>query len=265
MADNNFSAYRTLRPGVARVEAQLQDFSFPVHSHEHVCIGLMWDGEISSRDGLHRRIVCKGDVLLVNPGEVHDGRPSGWCGRQYSMLEINTGTFQRICLDALGRERVEFQQPILRNPKVRGALAVWLASLSGTDAPVELEAVTMLFGLLSEKVDRPCTRRAASELAAKVSHRMREIGKEDDGVCSLAVEVGASRYQIIRAFKQAFGLTPEDFRRQLRVERARSLLAGCHGLADISAAAGFADQSHMTREFRRLVGLTPSAYRRALQ
>ncbi len=78
-------------------------------------------------------------------------------------------------------------------------------------------------------------------------------------------QLGVSRYQLFRAFKRAYGLTPEDFRRQLRVERARALLARSETLAAIAADAGFADQSHMTREFYRLLGLTPGAYRRAVR
>jgi AraC-like DNA-binding protein len=265
MAGNTFSAFRTLRPGVAWVDAQLQDFAFPAHSHEHVCVGLMLDGEKSSRYGLRRHTVRRGDVLLVNPGEVHDGRPSGWCGRRYSMLEIDPATFRRICFDAIGRDWVEFQQPVLRDLEVRRALSAWLTSLKGTDAFAEREASTMLLGLVSANGDGQRGQSAAGGLAAKISLRMRENLADADSIGDLAMETGASRYQLIRAFKQSFDLTPEDFRRQLRVERARSLLASSQRLADVAAEAGFADQSHMTREFRRLVGLTPGAYRRAMQ
>jgi AraC-like DNA-binding protein len=88
---------------------------------------------------------------------------------------------------------------------------------------------------------------------------------DSEGISQLAAEIGVSRYQLIRAFKEVYGLTPEDFRRQARVERARSLLRSNRKLVDIAVEAGFADQSHMTREFRRLVGPSPAAYRAALQ
>jgi AraC-like DNA-binding protein len=205
------------------------------------------------------------DVILVNPGEVHDGRPSGRSGRRYSMLEVDPETHRRMCFDATGRDRVEFERPIFRDTQVSRALSAWLTSLSGTDASRERESSTILLGLVFANRERPRSRCVASELAAKASVRMKESSAGADAIGDLAMEIGVSRYQLIRAFRQAFGLTPEDFRRQLRIERARSALAGHCSLADIAVGCGFSDQSHMTREFRRMTGLTPSAYRRALR
>ncbi len=223
----------------------------------------MREGELSSRYGLHRRIVSRDDVILVNPGEVHDGRPSGGRGRVYSMLEIDAEAYRRLCVDAVGRSWIEFSRPLLHDPDTRTALAAWLAALGTADEDRERESSALLFGLLSNEPDRPCSRRSVRDLAARVRHRMQMSGENTGGIGMLATELGISRYQLIRAFKQAFGLTPEDFRRQQRIERARRLLAGQTKLAEVAARAGFSDQSHMNREFRRLAGLTPAAYRQA--
>jgi AraC-like DNA-binding protein len=265
MTRNSFVAYRTLRSGIVRVEADLQDFAFPAHSHDHVCIGFVRHGEHDCRYGLERYAVQCGDLMLVNPGEVHDGRPSGRCGRRYSMLEIDWTTFSSICVDATARERLEFQRTVVRDPSARDALAAWLTCLDGAEGGAEREAAALLFGRLFPVAQRAPSRKVDSELAARLHLRLRDDCGSGDSLGTLAAELGASRYQLIRAFKQHVGLTPEDYRRQLRVERARHLLASRRPLADIAAAAGFADQSHMTREFRRLTGLTPGVYRRALQ
>jgi len=82
MADDSFIPHRILRPGITRVEAHLQRFAFPPHSHDHICVGLVWHGAFTSRYGLHRYTVERGDVLLVDAGEVHDGRPEGVRGRR---------------------------------------------------------------------------------------------------------------------------------------------------------------------------------------
>jgi anti-sigma factor ChrR (cupin superfamily) len=66
-----FVATPTLRAGVVRVDANLQRFSFPAHSHDHVCLGLMHRGTYSSRYGLRRYYPSAGDVIVVNAGEMH--------------------------------------------------------------------------------------------------------------------------------------------------------------------------------------------------
>ena len=79
---------------------------------------------------------------------------------------------------------------------------------------------------------------------------------------ALAAIVGLSRFHFARAFKQSEGVTPHRFLLQCRVRRAQELLAGTElPLAQIALAAGFSDQSHCSRRFRELVGLTPSKYR----
>jgi len=79
----------------------------------------------------------------------------------------------------------------------------------------------------------------------------------------LAAAAGCSRHAAYRAFTQAYGLAPSDYQRQLRVQAARRLLSAGVTPARAAAAAGFADQAHLTRWFRRYYGVTPGAYRAA--
>lgn len=266
MTSNQFRACRTIRAGVTRVDARLQDFTYPVHSHDHVVIGLVREGELSSRYGLKRYTVSRGQVLSVNPGEVHDGRPSSdGVGRATSMIEIDTQAFRRLCAETIDHPEAEFQASVSNDRRLSRALTRWLSSLQGDDDASEREAAAAFLGLLCGRhgeLREPCS---ANDLARRVRARLLEQGLVADGIGHIAEELGVSRYQLIRAFKRAYGLTPEDFRRQLRVERARTLLTRPEPLAAIAVDAGFADQSHMTREFNRLLGLTPNAYRRALR
>ena len=76
----------------------------------------------------------------------------------------------------------------------------------------------------------------------------------------LAAMVGLSRYQLLRRFERAYGMTPFEWQRQVRAERARALIASGSGLAAAAAGCGFADQSHMTRAFVHHFGFTPGAW-----
>ena len=79
----------------------------------------------------------------------------------------------------------------------------------------------------------------------------------------LAAAAGCSRYAAYRAFTQAYGLSPSDYQRQLRVRAARRLLGAGVTPSRAAAEAGFADQAHLTRWFRRYYGVTPGVYRTA--
>lgn len=262
---NLFQARTTVRAGVLRVDARLQDFSFPAHSHEHLCIGLMHHGEYSSRYGLRRYWPQRGDVIFVNPGELHDGRPSGGGGRAYSMLEVDPSAYQALCEAAIGVPWVDFPQAVLRDHATAAALSTWLSALIDAPPEVEREAAVMLLGEASGGARAPTpSRRASIDLALRVRRHLQDaVGT--DAIGDIARRVGCSRFQLIRTFKAVYEQTPEDFRRQWRVCQARAWLAGPEGLAAVAARAGFADQSHMTREFRRYTGLTPGVYRRALR
>jgi AraC family transcriptional regulator len=78
----------------------------------------------------------------------------------------------------------------------------------------------------------------------------------------LAAVAGLSRFHFARKFRATIGTTPHAFVLQQRVERARTLLERTHDpLPDIAASCGFADQPHLTREFKKRIGVTPGRYR----
>lgn len=99
-------------------------------------------------------------------------------------------------------------------------------------------------------------------LAQRVRGYLHAHFNEDVGLDDLARMAGTDRFRLTRAFKAAFGLAPHAYLIQLRLAKARHLLARGDLPADIAAALGFADQSHLGRWFRRTYGLTPAHYRR---
>lgn len=69
------------------------------------------------------------------------------------------------------------------------------------------------------------------------------------------------RYQLLRAFRTTMGMPPYAWLAQYRVNRARTLLESGRRPAEVANLVGFADQAHLTRWFRRVIGVTPAAYR----
>jgi AraC-like DNA-binding protein len=81
-------------------------------------------------------------------------------------------------------------------------------------------------------------------------------------LADLAQAAGTGRYAIIRAFQRQIGMSPYAYLTQVRVERARALLQGGTSVAAAARRVGFSDQSHLTRKFKRFVGITPAAFAR---
>jgi AraC-like DNA-binding protein len=81
-------------------------------------------------------------------------------------------------------------------------------------------------------------------------------------LAELAALTGLSQFALLRAFRRETGMPPHAYLNQLRVRRARLLLDSGLTPADVAAQTGFADQAHMTRHFKRVVGVPPAAYQR---
>jgi AraC-like DNA-binding protein len=81
----------------------------------------------------------------------------------------------------------------------------------------------------------------------------------------LADAAGLSRFHLIRLFRRQFGVTPFAYQRNRRIERARATLRAGGSIADAVASGGFADQSHLGRTFRAVMGSTPGQYRSSYQ
>lgn len=99
----------------------------------------------------------------------------------------------------------------------------------------------------------------------KVQDYIHDHLHQDIKLNELAMEVGMSRYHLIRSFKQSTGSTPHQYLLQQRIQRAKQLLEQQNGaIVDVALQCGFANQSHFTQSFRKITGTTPHYYRRQL-
>lgn len=105
----------------------------------------------------------------------------------------------------------------------------------------------------------------AAQVAARTRDLIHHAWREDVTADELAAVTGRTRYAVYRAFRAAYGMAPSDYQRQVRLRKARRLIARGRPLGEIAAETGFADQSHLTRWFGRYYGITPGDYRLAVR
>lgn len=134
--------------------------------------------------------------------------------------------------------------------------------LHGADRWPERAAV--LDELLTRRLNRSDER---VSVGAEITYAFRRLAAGDPGttVAGVATEVGWSRRHLGQRFVDEFGLTPKTIGRVARFQRAADVLKRAHDapLVDVALGAGYADQAHMTRDWREFAGLTPAAWRRA--
>lgn len=262
------------------VEATAADtvHSFARHSHERFGVGLVTRGAQRSASGRGPVEAAAGDAITVNPGEVHDGSPLGGEARAWHMLYVEPILMRTVAsdLEAASAEGLELERPVLRDARFAMLFeAAFAAAVASPDASNALARDEALFRFLADVVRRHTTARVKPRLApmraAASLPILRARARIDDDpaasptLASLAAEAGLSRFQLLREFTRETGLPPHAYLVQRRVALARQLIAAGCALADAAAAAGFADQSHMTRAFVRMHGITPSNYASAVR
>jgi AraC-like DNA-binding protein len=251
------------------VEAMHAHFTSHVyhrHTHESYSFGVTESGAqaFTCRRGLH--VSQAGMVMAFNPDDPHDGHSAGDGGFTYRMVHIWPEFFASLA----GIPLPLFRSPVIDDPAVARSLRGLHVALTGAASSLDrYERLTAAAGLL--------VRHAAGRVPAgdgspgswgldrRVAERIRELIQDgydrDLTADDLAAVAGCSRFAAYRAFKQAYGLAPSEYQRQLRVRAARRLLSAGLPPSHVAAEAGFADQAHLTRWFRRYYGVTPGAYR----
>jgi AraC-like DNA-binding protein len=266
---------------IAGVQATAADTaqSFGRHSHDTYGIGVVGRGGQRSASGRGPVEARAGDVITVNPGEVHDGTPFDERGRAWRMLYFEPSLLHDMAseLGAVGYASVAFEQPVLKDDAFAACFEqaysmATIAALPSDDGVLACE--TALFRLMAQCVPHTTARApvqgAESRARAGLSVR-RARARIDDDPCNaatlaeLAAEAGLSRFQFLREFARDTGLPPHAYLIQRRLALAHRLIAHGAALADAAAGAGFADQSHMTRAFVRAFGVTPAQYAAAVR
>jgi AraC-like DNA-binding protein len=249
------------------LHARFERHEFAPHAHEELTVGVTVGGEeiIDYRGERVRSGV--GSIVVLMPDEAHTGRPASGC-EGYAYRSMYPGA----ALLSEGSVGLPFfRDAVIDDPELSGALRSAHCELSLSDDPLEAESrIPWLLTALARRhgsgvlcvPDRVVGARA---IAVGVRDRLVEAVVEPPSLAVLAAELGLSRYQLLRAFRDTFGMPPYAWLAQHRVMRARTLLEAGTKPAEVAGIVGFADQAHLTRWFRRVTGATPAAYRNSVQ
>jgi AraC-like DNA-binding protein len=264
MPDRDVARLHRAPPGLLATRLD-SDRAFPRHSHDAYGIGRIRAGGQRSWSLAGEVQAVAGDLIMVNPGEVHDGTPLGGGARRWQMLYLEPGLVESVARAIVpGSRPVPLWRPVARDEPLGAHFERLLRCVAtGADELASDEALVALLACLFTRQAGVRVPRDASAPIVRARQRLDDDPATDPGLASLAAEAGLSRFQLLRAFSRELGLTPHAYLVQRRLALAQSLIGRGTPIAHAAAQAGFADQSHLTRLFTRCLGYTPAAYARA--
>jgi AraC family transcriptional regulator len=230
----------------------------PQHAHENAFFYLVLHGTCAESYGTRQRVSEPSTLVFHPAGETHSDcwREGGHCFH----VEVSPALV----------ERVRSCSPVLDRPtEFRGGLPVWIATrlyqeLCRNDdlSPLAMEGLAL--ELLVEGARRPATGRhhPPPHWLLQVRELIHERFAESLSLRDLAATVGVHPSHLARGFRQRFHCTIGEYTRKLRVDwSCRELSATDTPLVHLALAAGFTDQSHFSKTFKRLTGMSPAVYR----
>jgi AraC-like DNA-binding protein len=159
---------------------------------------------------------------------------------------------------------------VVKDPELHASLREIVRCVAQADSRMAREgAVIRSLRLLAGRHSQARPARLRDRLkepgAVRRAREMIEDRYADDlSVGEIAGAVRLSRYHLMRVFREHAGLPLHAYQLQVRIERAKRMLAAGRAVVEVALDVGFADQSHFTKRFRSLVGLPPAAYRRCV-
>jgi AraC-like DNA-binding protein len=246
-------------PGVSEVlHARFSEYAYPAHAHGTWTLFIVDDGAI--RYDLDRR--PRGSdpsmVTMLPPHVVHNGRPATSQGFRERVLYLDGDVFGEHLIGAA------VDRPVIPDPSLRRRLSRVHDLLECADDALEAES---RLGFVIERIRGHLDDRAhhqewvrAGVLAEQLRALLDAHLLETLTLAAAGRRLGASPAHLVRSFTRTFGVAPHAYRLGRRIEFARQRLLEGQPVADVAISAGFYDQSHFTRHFKRHVGTTPGRY-----
>lgn len=235
------------------------------HSHPTYSVGAIDQGQsLFSSEGGKPVILEPGTLVLVPADHVHSCNPRPGLTWSYQMLYLSAAWLAEVRAEYDGRQEAV---RLIRSPAMYAKFCALNALLFSTSDVQEKEAALVEFVgdcdayQVTAMDDLVPAASASPEQLLPVFEILRAAPTTNFSLELLARSARMSRYQLIRAFRSATGLTPHAWQLNHRVNLAKELIRAGESSARVAHTLGFADQAHFQRVFKAYAGITPGGFR----
>ena len=247
---------------IEKVERRVVKDAFSPHRHDTYTIALTVSGVQAFNYLRELRHSLAGQAMILHPDELHDGHSCDEAGFAYRAAYVPPADIQMV----VDCDPLPFLSGgISADPALVGAVGRLLDSCEPGSARLAYEDA--LFDLVKAMAPAaPCAGKSARtnrEAVMRVRQFLDTVPAPGTGLAEMEAIAGYDRWQLSRDFRRILGTSPYRYLQCRRIDRAKQLLREGASLAAAAHDAGFADQSHFGREFRKTFGMSPLAWHRA--
>ena len=255
--------------GVSLLHANYVQHAYPRHSHDYYVITVIERGFQTFTHHGAKHLTPSGGVILINPGEAHTGESAGAQGFQMRCLYPTISHLQAAVFELTGRHQAvpSFTDVRIDERWAAGSILALHRLLTGGASALECEScfTWTLAQLVKRFADLRFGEQPLHHEPRAIERARRYIDEhfsEGIGLCELAAHVSLSPYYLLRAFRAELGMPPHAYLESVRIRHAQRLIEAGRPLAAIADEVGFSSQSHLTRRFKQIIGVTPGQYAR---
>lgn len=258
--------------GLEMLSAQYYQQTFSRHVHEGFCIGVIEEGaQRFFRTGAHH-VAPKGDIILVNPDEIHTGSSAVETGWRYRAIYPTPELLSRLTQDLVSTQRFIpwFTHAVVHDEGLAQQLRLLFDLLEQPQnillkETLFLSTMAWLTTRYSQTKPSLLSLSDAKSKILTIKEMIATHPEHDFSLGELAGFAHLSQWHFLRQFKKHVGFSPHAWLVQCRIMKAQKLLREDLKISDVSQRCGFSDQSHFTRHFKNALGITPGGYIRSLK
>lgn len=243
---------------------------FNSHFHREYVIGFIEDGERNFYCNNRTSVLRAGDILLINPLDIHGCEQFGDRSLHYFSFNISCEVMKNIMVDLLNKDTLpHFRNNVVQSDGLWSLMYDFKYMVQHNHIGLEKEEVFILF---LEKLINSYSEPIVFEVENDISERIEQVcdyleknfyrNIYLDDLCSLA---NVSKYYLLRSFTKIKGISPHKYLEVIRIEKAKKMLEKGVPIIDTALKTGFVDQSHFTNLFKSLIGLTPKVYQNMMK
>ena len=244
-------------PGLKLLHLKDANHRYPPHIHEEFCIAIILRGSESHICRGETFVARAGDLLCVNAEEAH---ASSSAKAEYKTIQFDPQIIAPLLYG--NGQRLRFPNPVVTDPKLFRVFVDLYSRLAGrTGSRFEKEsALVSTIEMLVKRSSSVRDSKSQHPVVETIRSYLRSHFSESISLSGLAEIADRSPFHLVRVFRNHVGVPPHEFQIQVRVANAQRMLLAGRSITDAAIETGFFDQSHFSRNFKRITGFTPGNY-----